>query len=364
MNTQPWFQLEYRDNSFKKYVVQIDEPRTTRAGTEVLVHICHNTVPKFSFSILFMERFLRKNFPEGTFDKSKIGTSDHSALIENIVRDTIFDRKVEDLNDKKITIQIDSDYSRNIFQDENGLLKYKRNPEIVAKENRFARETVLRELYMIYSERGPSPRYRIVKECHFYVSAIQRAIEALKDRKFIDSDASHNISLTHSGFSFIEDNFLLSPFRGEIFMIGACEEEIFKLKEKVYEPVVGELGYKLKFQEQSEPRNTIHEDIWERIEYSKIILCDLTFQKPNCFIEYGYALAKGKHIILCVEENEGRNKDGLMKMPFDTLPQKYSFWRREWLSNDKYSNELMGYHDTILDRIKEKLNIINAISSI
>ncbi len=363
MNTQSWFQLDYRDNSFEKYVIRIDEYVMTSGGIRIPIHIFRNGLPKYSFSILLSDSLFVKYFAIDEFGKNKIGTDNSSNLIENLVRDIIFDKRVEDLKDKEIMIHANSEYSKSVFND-NGCLNFHRDPAIVAKENRFAREIVLRELYKLNSKRGPTLRAHVVKECHFYTYPVVIAIDALLDRKFIASDANHNMSLTYNGLSFVEDTFLLSPFHGEIFMIGACEDEIFRLKEKVYEPAVEKAGYKLKFQEQSEPRNTIHEDIWERIDYSKIILCDLTFQRPNCFIEYGYALAKGKHIILCVEENEGRNKNGLMKMPFDTLTQKYSFWRKEWLSNDKYSNDLMNYHNTILDRIREKLNIINAVSSL
>lgn len=363
MNAQTWFELNYRDKSFEKYTIRVDNFERKRGGIEIPLYVCHNKLPRYSFSIIFRDSLLRKYFSLDEFDKNKLGAEGSSQLIENLVRDIIFEKRLEDLKDEEIVIHVDSDYSKSIFYD-NECLNFHRDPAIVAKENRFAREIVLRELYKLNSQRGPTLRAQVVKECHFYIYPVAIAIKALLDRKFITSDASQNLSLTYNGLSFVEDTFLLSPFRGEIFMIGACEDEIFKLKERVYEPAVRKAGYELKFQEQSEPRNTIHEDIWERIDYSKIILCDFTFLRPNCFIEYGYALAKGKHIILCVEESEGRNNDGLMKMPFDTLPQRYSFWKREWLSNDKYSNELMGYHDTILDRIKEKLNIINAISSI
>lgn len=363
MNTQPWFQLEYRDNSFEKYVIRIDEYVLNSGGIKIPICILQNGLIKYSFSILLRDSLFSKYFALDDFNKNKIGTDNSSQLIENLVRDIIFDTSAEDFNKKEIMIHANSEYSNRIFND-NGRLNFHRDPSIIANENRFARETVLRELYKLYSQRGPTLRAHVVRESHFYTHTVANAIEALIDRKFIVSDAKHNMSLTYSGLSFVEDNFLLSPFHGEIFMIGACEDEIFKIKEKVYEPAVEKAGYRLKFQEQSEPRNTIHEDIWERIDYSKIIICDFTFQRPNCFIEYGYALAKGKHIILCVEENEGRNKDGLMIMPFDTLPQRYSFWRREWLSSDNYSNELMGFHDTILNRIKEKLNIINAISGL
>ena len=77
------------------------------------------------------------------------------------------------------------------------------------------------------------------------------------------------------------------------------------------------------------------------IENCKMILCDLSFSRPNCFIEYGYAFAKNKKIILCIEEKQGKEEDGSMKVAFDTLTQRYSFWQEEWLErrNKKKLNE-------------------------
>jgi nucleoside 2-deoxyribosyltransferase len=167
------------------------------------------------------------------------------------------------------------------------------------------------------------------------------------------------LELSYSGLVFVEDK-LLSPFNDKIFLVAACDEMIYKLIDEVYKPAVNQLGYELIFQERSEPKGTIHDDIWEYLEHSKLILCDLTLQRPNCFIEYGYALAKGKHIILCVEESEGKTNDGKMTVPFDTLTQKYSFWRKDWLTTETYREKIAEFRNEIQERIKMKLSILDA----
>jgi hypothetical protein len=90
----------------------------------------------------------------------------------------------------------------------------------------------------------------------------------------------------------------------------------------------------------------------------------LTGQRPNCFIEYGYAFAKEKQIILCVEETEGKTEDGRINVPFDTMTQKYSFWKREWLSSEGFQNELTNFKDEIKERLEMKLKIIEVESEI
>ena len=124
------------------------------------------------------------------------------------------------------------------------------------------------------------------------------------------------------------------------------------------------LGYELIFQEKSEPKGSIHDDMWENIEHCKLIICDLTGSRPNCFIEYGYAHSKGKQIILCIEEKEGKSEEGLMKTPFDTLTQRFSFWRSEWLSDEQFNTELDKFKGEIKERVEMKLKILDTQSEI
>jgi nucleoside 2-deoxyribosyltransferase len=185
----------------------------------------------------------------------------------------------------------------------------------------------------------------------------------LVSRGFIEIFSQGLFRLTYNGQTFVEEK-LLSTYNNKIFLIAACEDEIDRLIEKVYRPAVEhETDYQLKFQEKSEPKGTIHEDIWDYIEGSKLIICDFTHSRPNCFIEYGYALAKEKHIILCIEEKEGKDKNNRLKVPFDTQPQKYSFWKREWLENNDLEN-LENYKKEIRERINMKLDIIDVQSEI
>jgi hypothetical protein len=332
----------------------------------VTVNIFLNDSLVSSFKIRFTDTWILNHCESGQLSKYHIGTNDYSSLIANLIRDYIFDKRVEDLNGRTISIESQSDFSRNIIKADNGILNYQRDLTIVAKENRFAREIMLRELY----GRGPSFLNDIYKKCNFYEDTLRYAVEALKDREFI-RPGNNTLSLTYRGLTFVEDRFLLSPFRNRIFLIAACDDLIYKLIDEVYRPVVEEelakeleVEYELKFQERSEPKNTIHDDIWEHLEHSKLILCDLTFQKPNCFIEYGYALAKGKHIILCVEESEGKTEEGRLKVPFDTQAQKYSFWKKEWLSGKDHKSDLIKFKDEINERIKMKLSIIDASSEL
>ena len=362
MNTQPWFELRYRDKSFAKYLIAISDIQHMSGGAHVIVYIYHDETLISRFKIEFSGTWISLNSNQSGLNKSLLG-NEYSPLIGNLIKDYIFGKRMEDLNGNTISIHTGSEYSKSIFQNTNGILNYQRDPAIVAKENKFARKIVLRELYIIHTGRGPSSVKYIIENCNFYDFTLRNAIEALKDKGFILSEKADTLRLSYSGLTLVEER-LLTPFNDTIFLVAACNELIYKLIEKIYEPAVNELGYELIFQERSEPKGTIHDDIWEYLEHSKLILCDLSFQRPNCFIEYGYALAKGKRIILCVEESEGKTEEGLMAVPFDTITQKYSFWRKEWLSSKENTMELSEFKQEIKNRIDMKLRILEIESKI
>ena len=64
----------------------------------------------------------------------------------------------------------------------------------------------------------------------------------------------------------------------------------------------------------------IHAKMYEAIESSDIIVCDLTGQRPNVFVEAGYALShhdRGRLVFLFEPENESD------RVPFDLATFKY-----------------------------------------
>lgn len=366
MNADFWFEFKYRDRSFKKYILRVSRIIYNSGidGSLIRVQILFDGNLVSQFQIEFSGTWLSINTGERELSHATIGTLEYSSLLCDLIKDYIFDKPIEDLNKQTIFIDTQNEQSKRILKNPKGILTYHRYPAIVAKENKFAREIVLRELYMIHSVRGPSAHRLVIDDCHFYDQTIRNAIDALKDRNFVQDGKAETLMLTHSGFSIVEDTYLLSPFQNKIFLIAACNDIISKLIHETYRPIVRELGYELKFQEESEPKTTIHEDIWDYLEHSKLILCDLTFQRPNCFIEYGYALAKGKHIILCVEESEGKTKDGRLNVPFDTLTQRYSFWKKEWLEPRSDSYGITQFKNEIKQRIEMKLSLIDRESQV
>lgn len=87
----------------------------------------------------------------------------------------------------------------------------------------------------------------------------------------------------------------------------------------VIQPVVDEFGYEFKVVDGSKSEESIvNQEIFNNLYYSGVVVADLTGERPNCFIELGYALGRGQPVMICA-------KDGT-KLPFDIGPVPTHFW--------------------------------------
>ena len=355
-----WFTIPYRDKEDRKYFIFV-EKKDKQAGTidtHIIIRILLNNVEKCVFTIRFFDDQLIKYGINFNIKFSR-------DFIEEIIKDFIFGKSFDEIFFKEISFSLGNENSKRviIIEKERSILRYKRDPRIIAIENKIAREIVLKELYNHQSILGTTFSMNdFYKACNYYLNNINVARDALVSRGFIDLKDGGAGKLTYDGMVFVED-MLLSPYSNKIFLIAACNDYVYDLIDKVYRPAAKKFGYELIFQEKNEPKDTIHEDIWENIENCKMIICDLSYQRPNCFIEYGYAYGKGKKIILCVEESQGKDAEKRLNVPFDTQPQKYSFWQENWLDEDNEA-ELNTYRKEIEDRLEMKLTILDSQSEI
>jgi len=62
----------------------------------------------------------------------------------------------------------------------------------------------------------------------------------------------------------------------------------------------------------------INVEIFERLHYADMVVVDVTGQRPNCFIELGYALGRGRRVIITA-------KEGTL-LPFDQQAIPCFFW--------------------------------------
>jgi hypothetical protein len=91
--------------------------------------------------------------------------------------------------------------------------------------------------------------------------------------------------------------------------------------EGIVKPVVASLGYKLVIVDgrRSSEESIINLEIFTKLHRSNIVLADMTGERPNNFIELGYALGRGHRVMITAEKGT-RN-------PFDIGPVPTHFWK-------------------------------------
>lgn len=198
------------------------------------------------------------------------------------------------------------------------------------EERLLARKIILSILYDSNSETALTLR----DKAHFSSETIERELIALNGSKLIGppsipggSSAVGTFTLTFVGSEYYEKS--LVHRRGVVFIIAACnapirgsaldQDHITTLSK--YKSIVESLGLEPIVQEHEEPKKNIFVDIFDYIDTCEFVIADLTFQRPNCYIEIGYALARAKPVLLYIEKSYFENDMG-GKLPFDISPVK------------------------------------------
>lgn len=89
--------------------------------------------------------------------------------------------------------------------------------------------------------------------------------------------------------------------------------------EAVVQPVVEAMGYELfTMNGENAELSSITQEIFENLHRSSTVVVDITGQRPNCFIELGYALGRGLRVMVTA-------MDGTLP-PFDTQAVPTRFW--------------------------------------
>jgi hypothetical protein len=98
----------------------------------------------------------------------------------------------------------------------------------------------------------------------------------------------------------------------------AAVEDYF---EGVVKAVVESLGYKLVIVDGRQPNqeSIINLEIFTKLHRSNVVVADITGERPNNFIELGYALGRGHRVMVTAEEGT--------ENPFDIEPVPTHFWK-------------------------------------
>lgn len=219
---------------------------------------------------------------------------------------------------------------------------------VAVEEFKLARRIILSLLYPETHLIDSNIRGR----AHFPERAIQAELNGLRASKFaafvpMQGTVEAQTFLTLEGREYYEK----SAVSGTVFIIAACEppEEECAMHSglkashakilRLYKDVIEGVPLTPRFQEHEEPSKNIYQDIFDYIDLSEFVVADITWQKPNCYVEIGYALGKGKHVILFVEEEYFKSTMN-EKLPFDLFPIKYRNYVRDSIGLHRIRDQL------------------------
>jgi hypothetical protein len=109
------------------------------------------------------------------------------------------------------------------------------------------------------------------------------------------------------------------------------------LYEQVMVPACRNCGLDPKRVDRHNEGGLLHSEIISFIEESDIILADLTNERPNCYLEIGYALGAGRFTNLILTAREDHSTDhpdwrpGDPKVHFDLAGYDILFWKPDRL---------------------------------
>ncbi len=121
-----------------------------------------------------------------------------------------------------------------------------------------------------------------------------------------------------------------------IMQIG--EPELERIYDRVIAPALEACGFTPRRVDRHNRGGLLASEIISFIEESEILVADLTNERPNCYLEVGYALGLGKatNLILTAREDHDpespRHRVGGPRVHFDLAGYDILFWRSEKLA--------------------------------
>jgi hypothetical protein len=119
----------------------------------------------------------------------------------------------------------------------------------------------------------------------------------------------------------------------EIFVVMAIRSETEPFK-TIARSAASAVGLTPVFIAEQEPENAISEAILSSIRRSTLVLCDLSFERPNCYFEAGFAKgAMRRALFSCRSDHNHRaHPNGEYRVHFDVDQLKITWWNSDNLS--------------------------------
>jgi hypothetical protein len=114
----------------------------------------------------------------------------------------------------------------------------------------------------------------------------------------------------------------------ELFTIMALRAETTPFWEQVVRPAAEAVGLRAVRIDAEEPEAAISEAILSSIRRATLVLCDLSFERPNCYFEAGFAKGSFRRVIFTARADHDPRAAvrGEYRVHFDTDQLKTTFW--------------------------------------
>jgi hypothetical protein len=139
-----------------------------------------------------------------------------------------------------------------------------------------------------------------------------------------------------------------------ILQIGNPELE--GVYERVMVPVLGACGLAPKRVDRHNAGGLLYSEIISFIEESELIVADLTNERPNCYLEVGYAMGTGRSTSLILTAREDHKVDsphhrpGGPKVHFDLAGYDILFWSPQRLG---------AFRSELEKRVQRRLRLLS-----
>jgi hypothetical protein len=155
-----------------------------------------------------------------------------------------------------------------------------------------------------------------------------RAPRELQDKDFVNKHNAteefvNDIRLLQSSPSVrsLLQQALSQPLNQIFVVMKFGDPQLDSAYEGVIKPVGESFGYKVLRIDEIQDSGAILSQVLENISQSKLVLVELSGERPNCYYEAGYAHALGKEIIFSIRQSE--------RMHFDLAGYRFIQWLTE-----------------------------------
>lgn len=114
----------------------------------------------------------------------------------------------------------------------------------------------------------------------------------------------------------------------ELFVVMALRPEVNQFFDNVVAPAAAAVGLDPFLIDRRDTEEPIGEAILSSIRRSLLVLCDLTFARPNCYFEAGYAKGAFRRVIFTArrDHNTREGATGDLKVHFDVDQWRITWW--------------------------------------